>query len=80
MNTSHAIKKIDKRLNINDFKPPSHLFHVRFAILACGVTKPGRIVDIVGAFDVKLTEDDIAYLDELYVPHKLVGVMARFGR
>lgn len=45
-----------------------------------GVTKPGRIVDIVGAFDVKLTEDDIAYLDELYVPHKLVGVMARFGR
>ncbi|EEG70493.1 hypothetical protein BIFPSEUDO_03511 [Bifidobacterium pseudocatenulatum DSM 20438 = JCM 1200 = LMG 10505] len=37
MNTSHAIKKIDKRLNINDIKPSSHLFHVRFAILACGV-------------------------------------------
>ena len=37
VNTSHGIKKIDKRLNINDIELPSHLFHVRFAILACGV-------------------------------------------
>lgn len=45
-----------------------------------GVTKPGRIADIVGALDLDLTEEEIAYLDAPYMPHRLVGVMARFGR
>lgn len=28
----------------------------------------------------KLTEDEITYLEELYVPHALVGVMAQNGK
>ena len=34
----------------------------------------------VKAVDLKLTEEEIRYLEELYVPHALVGVMAQNGR
>ena len=40
-----------------------------------GATKAKYFDDAVGAFDVKLTEQDIAYLEELYVPHKIVGAI-----
>ena len=42
-----------------------------------GATKPQYFDDAVGAFDVRLTEEDIAYLEELYVPHPLTGVIRR---
>ncbi len=45
-----------------------------------GATKPGRVAGVVGALDLVLSEDDIAYLEEPYQPHRLVGVMARFAR
>ena len=31
--------------------------------------------DFMGAFDVTLTDDDMAYLDEKYLPHKIVGAL-----
>lgn len=31
--------------------------------------------DAAGAFDVKLTAEDLAYLEEPYVPHKIVGAI-----
>lgn len=40
-----------------------------------GVTKPERIPDITDAFEVALSAEEIEYLEEPYVPHKLVGVM-----
>ncbi|MGN1053180.1 MAG: aldo/keto reductase [Candidatus Scatosoma sp.] len=40
-----------------------------------GATKEKYIDDAVGAFDVKLTAEDIAYLEELYAPHKIVGAL-----
>lgn len=40
-----------------------------------GVTKTKYLDDAVGALNVKLTDDDIAYLEELYVPHKIVGAL-----
>ena len=42
-----------------------------------GATKLHHIEGAAKAVDVMLTEDEIAYLEELYVPHKLVGVMAQ---
>lgn len=42
-----------------------------------GATKFSHIDDAVSAFSAKLTEEEIAYLEEAYVPHKLVGVMAQ---
>ena len=41
-----------------------------------GATKISHIDDAVSAVSVKLTSEEIAYLEEVYVPHKLVGVMA----
>ena len=38
-----------------------------------GATKAKYFDDAVGAFNVKLTAEDVAYLEELYVPHKIVG-------
>lgn len=41
-----------------------------------GATKPHHIEGAVKAVDLKLTEEETDYLEEAYVPHKLVGVMA----
>lgn len=40
-----------------------------------GATKVSYLDDAVGALDVKLTEGDIAYLEEMYVPHPVVGAI-----
>ena len=42
-----------------------------------GATKFHHIDGAVKAVDLKLSGDDINYLEELYTPHKLVGVMAQ---
>lgn len=41
-----------------------------------GATKVKHIEDAVKAVGVKLTAEEISYLEEPYVPHKLVGVMS----
>ena len=41
-----------------------------------GATKPHHIKTAVNSVDLKLTAEEIAYLEEPYVPHELVGVMA----
>lgn len=38
-----------------------------------GATKAKYLNDAAGAVDVQLNEEDIAYLEELYQPHKIVG-------
>ena len=40
-----------------------------------GATKVKYLDDAVGALDVKLTDSDIAYLEEMYVPHPIVGAI-----
>lgn len=40
-----------------------------------GATKAKYFDDAVGAFNVKLASEDIVYLEELYVPHKIVGAL-----
>lgn len=40
-----------------------------------GATKKSYIDDAVGALDVKLTKEDVDYLEELYVPHPIVGAI-----
>ena len=43
--------------------------------LIIGVTIEKYLDDFMGAFDVTLTDDDMAYLDEKYLPHKIVGAL-----
>ncbi|MDD3184154.1 MAG: aldo/keto reductase [Anaerostipes sp.] len=45
-----------------------------------GATKKSHIDGAVGAVEVVLSDWEISYLEELYVPHPLVGVMAQNGK
>lgn len=40
-----------------------------------GATKPQYLEDAVDALKIELTAEDIAYLEELYVPHPIVGAI-----
>lgn len=40
-----------------------------------GATKAKYLDDVAGSLQVKLTQDEIAYLEEAYVPHKIVGAL-----
>lgn len=45
-----------------------------------GATKFSHVDGAAKAADLELTADEIAYLEEPYVPHALVGVMAQNGK
>ena len=45
-----------------------------------GATKLSHVDGVVKAVDLELTSDEINYLEELYVPHALAGVMAQNGK
>lgn len=45
-----------------------------------GATKKSHIDGAVGAVELTLSEAEITYLEELYVPHALAGVMAQNGK
>ena len=38
-----------------------------------GATKISHLEEAVGALDVKLTQEEVTYLEEPYVPHRIVG-------
>ena len=40
-----------------------------------GATKEGYLDDAVDALDLHLTPQDVAYIDELYAPHRIVGAL-----
>ena len=42
-----------------------------------GATKPHHLTGMMEGVKLKLTDEDTAYLEELYIPHALVGVMAQ---
>lgn len=41
-----------------------------------GATKAKYFDDAVGALDIRLADEEIAYLEEPYVPHRIVGALA----
>lgn len=45
----------------------------------CGCTKPERVADLVRALDLDLTAEEIAYMEEPYKAHDLIGPLARPG-
>lgn len=44
-----------------------------------GATKISHIEDAISAISVKLSKEEVDFLDEPYIPHKLVGVMAQIN-
>ena len=53
----------------------SHIQSLRAPVV--GATKLHHMEGAAKAVDLKLTAAEAAYLEEPYVPHKLVGVMAQ---
>ena len=45
-----------------------------------GATKISHVEGAARAVDLALSDEEINYLEELYVPHALVGVMAQNGK
>ena len=45
------------------------------ALPIIGATKAAHFDDAAEAFRVKLSEEDIAFLEEPYVPHRIVGAI-----
>ena len=41
-----------------------------------GATKTGYLDDAVGALHVKLTDSDREYLEEMYIPHPIIGAIS----
>ena len=46
----------------------------------CGATKLHHIEGAAKAVDLELTDEELVYLEEPYVPHSLAGVMAQNKR
>lgn len=44
-----------------------------------GCSRPGRVDDAVRALDLTLTDEEVAYLEEPYVAHDVVGALLRPG-
>lgn len=42
-----------------------------------GATKTAYLDDAVGALNIKLTDSDMEYLEEMYIPHPIVGAINR---
>lgn len=42
-----------------------------------GVTKINHLEDAVRSVDLELTNEDINHLEELYVPHRVVGAVKK---
>ena len=40
-----------------------------------GATKSDYLDDAAGALNIKLTNEDVAYLEEMYVPHPVIGAL-----
>jgi len=40
-----------------------------------GFTKISQLEELCQVFKIKLSNEDIKYLEELYVPHKVVGAI-----
>lgn len=40
-----------------------------------GCSKPGRVDDAVRALELSLTDDEVAFLEEPYVAHDVVGAV-----
>ena len=45
-----------------------------------GATKVKHFDDACGAMNLLLSSDDIAYLEELYIPHEIVGQITHNGK
>ena len=81
------LELLDARKDTAQEKPKDHYSINKAAtispeinLLGCtvdeGISRLEKYLDdAVSAFNLNLTEEDIAYIDEPYIPHKIVGAL-----
>ena len=72
----HRVKELADKKQISMTQISLAWLMNKTASPVAGATKVYQIDDMVKACDVKLNEEEMKYLEELYQPHVLVGVMA----
>ena len=63
-----------KRLG-TDYLDPYIIHRFDYETPIVGATKAQYLNDAAGALSVKLTDEDVAYLEEVYLPHRIVGAI-----
>lgn len=71
------VEELAKKYNVSMSEVSLSWLFSKVASPVVGATKKHHIDTAVKAVELKLTEEDFQYLEELYVPHELVGVLAQ---
>lgn len=72
------VEEIAQKRNVSMTEVSLSWLLTRVTSPVVGATKLHHIDGAVKAVEFKLTDEEIQYLEELYVPHKLVGVMGMY--
>lgn len=73
--TKRLISQLPADLEFKDFNNTEKIAYPKEKINIDGAPKASYYEDAVNALNIKLTSDDIKYLEELYTPHKIVGAL-----
>lgn len=71
------VEKLAERRGVSMTEVSLAWLLAKVAAPVVGATKLHHIEGAAKAADLKLTDEELTYLEELYLPHKLVGVMAQ---
>lgn len=76
MQIAERVKKLAEQKNVT-MTQIALAWHFAKGVTApiIGATKAKYLDDAVGSLDVTLTTEDVAFLEEPYVPHKIVGAL-----
>ena len=73
----NRVKKLAEKRNVSMTEISLAWLLTKVTSPIVGATKFHHVEGAVKSVDLKLTKEEIFYLEEMYIPHKLVGVMAQ---
>lgn len=69
------VKELAEKYNVEKSNIALAWLFSKNATPIIGATKISHLEAAVNALKVKLTDEDIAYLEEMYIPHKVIGAL-----
>jgi len=72
----HRVEELAQKRGVSMTEISIAWLLTKVAAPVVGATKKHHVDGAVAAVDISLSPEEIAYLEEPYVPHKLVGIMA----
>ena len=74
------VAELAKKKNVSMTEISLAWLLTKVAAPVVGATKISQLEGMAKAVDLKLSDEEISYLEEMYLPHPLVGVMAQNGK